>query len=1298
MRFANTILVTVLAATIQQQSSYAFSPIPKYQQVSAAAIVSSSRGDTKKLLRKDNVRGRVDVHQYITSNNNEQSDINNSEYQSLKGAAASIILGTVTATQLSVGLASAAYIDDTDVQQVASSATISDSVVVNKQQSSISPFNKEDRSTLDSSINHFLLVADSDTATLEKKEEVTTDTNKVTDETKKLEEKQQKAEAAAAKKKADDAKKVAEEADKKKVEEQKIAEQKAKDEASTKVQSEQKAKEEIAKAKESSTTKSTTEEQALLNEGDELIKDKIQRIAATKQAEEAEEQLIKEKQDKIDKLYAEQKARSTTITKLKTAKEQAIQQKLTNQQTETNKRLELDKLLSNAEQYRINTAESERLIQLDIKLTQLELVAYEERIETIQEQVNKLEKLNDDTSIILEKLGVKGEDLPKVDESTAKKAASTRTSSSLSVKPKTTSSSISGLSSGSDESSISSDLSPVALGVISIFITAGTVAGAYFFNDNDDTDSGGMLNDPMGFGNTSGGGPSFPPSQGGPGLNENGFGSNADSSYPPSQSNNAQGNTFGGGASGFSPPAMKGQEQSNSGFGSMGGMNKAQSGGTPSFGTRAQPPSTGFGTSSSSSPPQSGGSAGFGQQQGGMNKTSFGNSSAFGNKGSIGKTSSPLSGGTSFGQQQSSGFGNITPANTMKGPQSTSNAGFGSSKGFGQQKSAGFSSPGSMKGGTSSAPAFGSSSGGFVSKRDSMKGGETKQQSGGTPSFNSSSTFGGDNNTKQQSGGTPSFSSPSISLKGSQGEGTTKSTAGSSAFPSGGTSFGGANMMKGKEAGSSKQSFGSSSSFGSPTDKNKQPGGFGTMKGPPVTVEKGKGAGSGFTTLDKKSPTSSQGSGGMMKGTSSAGKDSSSSAPSYGSKGGFVSKRDSMKSWTDSTTEKKGGEFGSSSVGLAAKVQSGGTPSFSSGGLGNTAMKGSQSSSSPPGFSSAGGFISKRDSMKGDDKKLQSGGTPSFSSVSTSGGDKKQSGGTPSFGSSFESPKGGIDSKKSSVGSTAFSSGGTSFGGVNMMKGKEAGSTTDKKSNSFTMKNTPKSTQPGGFENTAKGAGSGFTSLDKKSSSSPGSGFDSKKTSDSVGFGSGGMMKGTASSPFAASSKSSTGPGMLKDSSSPFKMGSTTEKGAFGSPQKGKEGLDAKMSKKSSVGASAFPLGGTSFGGVNMMKGKEAGPSPGKKSFGSSPAFGKKMMSDKGIISPMDSKKTSSFTMKGSTDSSGMKMDSSSSFKMGDKGSFGSPKGKGGVSLDTNKMGKKSSVGASAFQSGGTSFGGVNMMKGKEAG
>ena len=391
----------------------------------------------------------------------------------------------------------------------------------------------------------------------------------------------------------------------------------------------------------------------------------------------------------------------------------------------------------------------------------------------------------------------------------------------------------------------------------------------------------------------------------------------------------------------------------------------------------------------------------------------------------------------------------------------------------------------------------------------------------------------------------------------------------------------------------------------------------------------------------------------MMKGTSSAGKDSSSSAPSYGSKGGFVSKRDSMKSsTTDSTTEKKGVGFGSSSIGSTAKVQRGGTPSFSS----ELGSKGASST------------------------------------------ETKQSGGTPSFSSPSISPKGGIDTKKSSVGSTAFPTGGTSFGGVNMMKGKEAGSTTDKKSNSFTMKNTLKSTQPGGLGN-VKGAGSGFTSLDKKSSSSPGSGFDSKKTSDSAGFGSGGMMKETASPPFAASDKSSTGPGMIKDSSSPFKMGSSTEKGVFGSPQKGKEGTDNTMGKKS-VGASAFPTGGTSFGGVNMMKGKEAGSSPGKKSLGSSQAFGKKM-SDKGITSPMDKKSTTSFTMKGSVDSSksgGMKMDSSSLFKMGDNGSFGSPKGKGGIGLDTNKMGKKSSVGASAFQPGGTSFGGVNMMKGKEAG
>jgi len=45
-----------------------------------------------------------------------------------------------------------------------------------------------------------------------------------------------------------------------------------------------------------------------------------------------------------------------------------------------------------------------------------------------------------------------------------------------------------------------------------------------------------------------------------------------------------------------------------------------------------------------------------------------------------------------------------------------------------------------------------------------------------------------------------------------------------------------------------------------------------------------------------------------------------------------------------------------------------------------------------------------------------------------------------------------------------------------------------------------------------------------------------------------------------------------------------------------------------------------------------------KKSFGNSPAFGGKKMSDKGITSPaMDSKKSASaFTMKGSVDSNKM--------------------------------------------------------------
>jgi len=104
-----------------------------------------------------------------------------------------------------------------------------------------------------------------------------------------------------------------------------------------------------------------------------------------------------------------------------------------------------------------------------------------------------------------------------------------------------------------------------------------------------------------------------------------------------------------------------------------------------------------------------------------------------------------------------------------------------------------------------------------------------------------------------------------------------------------------------------------------------------------------------------------------------------------------------------------------------------------------------------------------------------------------------------------------------------------------------------------------------------------------------------------------------------------------------------------------------------------------------------------KESFGNSPAFGGKKMSDKGITSPMDGKKaTSSFTMKGSVDSNKMSTSKStfgSTPKMMNKASFGAgtpPKSMDNKALSKGSMdNKQSSFGAGTPSK---SFGTISPM------
>ena len=119
---------------------------------------------------------------------------------------------------------------------------------------------------------------------------------------------------------------------------------------------------------------------------------------------------------------------------------------------------------------------------MDIRLARLEALAQEERIATIQGQVTKLERLNDETGVILEKLGVKVDTPPAAKTSSSTESTPKRTTpvmktaapavtppqtTSLSIKP------IGGASTTSDGGGQISTTSP-AIGAASVAIVAGS--------------------------------------------------------------------------------------------------------------------------------------------------------------------------------------------------------------------------------------------------------------------------------------------------------------------------------------------------------------------------------------------------------------------------------------------------------------------------------------------------------------------------------------------------------------------------------------------------------------------------------------------------------------------------------------------------------------------------------------------------------------------------------------------------------------------------------------------------------
>ena len=210
MKFTNIILVITLSLDQSIPTSInAFSPpIPKYQRATATRGVSSGGGS----IVRGNYRGdarSISISKVLLNNDGVGEHSNdNGDHKSIEKSgkiAASIILGLVSASQLGVGVASAAidtgniHIGDVSLHHPADSSI----AVVDKQlQSAITPY-MQAKPSYDSSINHFLLLADGDTATIEKTKEEESATIKAK-ESKKAEEE------AAAKKKAEEEQKAIE--------------------------------------------------------------------------------------------------------------------------------------------------------------------------------------------------------------------------------------------------------------------------------------------------------------------------------------------------------------------------------------------------------------------------------------------------------------------------------------------------------------------------------------------------------------------------------------------------------------------------------------------------------------------------------------------------------------------------------------------------------------------------------------------------------------------------------------------------------------------------------------------------------------------------------------------------------------------------------------------------------------------------------------------------------------------------------------------------------------------------------
>jgi hypothetical protein len=129
---------------------------------------------------------------------------------------------------------------------------------------------------------------------------------------------------------------------------------------------------------------------------------RMRRLSDKRRASDEAESRLRAEREALDPLVAEQDARQATIDRLRSAEEMAVRERLGMKRDESSRLAELEGVQEDAERARILSVERERMIRLDMQLARVEAMALEERIETIRDQVRRLEGEQDRTRAMLE--------------------------------------------------------------------------------------------------------------------------------------------------------------------------------------------------------------------------------------------------------------------------------------------------------------------------------------------------------------------------------------------------------------------------------------------------------------------------------------------------------------------------------------------------------------------------------------------------------------------------------------------------------------------------------------------------------------------------------------------------------------------------------------------------------------------------------------------------------------------------------------------------------------------------------